>query len=187
MRPLPSARVGALSSAEAYAFGCFSTDARPFPLWIGPRIGPLRESLQLLPSSLFGHGLATMTDEPAVELRSLARPSCRLLSKSTVGNASTCFTAPPYVRQYTGPMRVEVHLHAELARLAPDRHGVLTMELPEGARVSDLLDRLPLSPERRIIVGLNGESVRQEHELVDGARIDLLTPMAGGSARVERL
>jgi sulfur carrier protein ThiS len=84
-------------------------------------------------------------------------------------------------------MRVEVHLHAELARLAPDRRGILTVELPDGARVSDLLERLPLSPERRIIIGLNGESVRLEHELVDGARIDLLTPMAGGSARVERL
>ena len=91
------------------------------------------------------------------------------------------------LRLYTGPMRVQVHLHAELARLAPDQRGVLTVDLPEGARVSDLLERLPITPERRIIVGLNGESVLPEHELVDGARIDLLTPMAGGSARMERL
>jgi sulfur carrier protein ThiS len=84
-------------------------------------------------------------------------------------------------------MRVEVHLHAELARLAPDQHGLLTLDLPAGARVSDLLDRLRLTRERRIIVGLNGESVLLEQELVDGARIDLLTPMAGGSARAERL
>jgi sulfur carrier protein ThiS len=78
-------------------------------------------------------------------------------------------------------MRVEVHFHAELARLAPERRGVLTLDLPAGALVSDLLKQLPLDPERRIIVGLNGEAVQLEHELVDGARIDLLTPMAGGT------
>jgi sulfur carrier protein ThiS len=78
-------------------------------------------------------------------------------------------------------MRVEVHLHAELARLAPEQRGLLTLDLPEGTRVSDLLKRLPLNPERRIIVGLNGDAVSMEHEIEDGARIDLLTPMAGGA------
>jgi len=40
-----------------------------------------------------------------------------------------------------------------------------------------------LGTPRRIIVGLNGEAAGMDQELVDGARIDLLTPMAGGSAR----
>jgi sulfur carrier protein ThiS len=79
-------------------------------------------------------------------------------------------------------VQVEVHLHAELVRLAPDTRGVLTLDVPEGAHVADLLERLALSTQRRIIVGVNGESARLDQELTDGARIDLLTPIAGGSA-----
>ena len=81
-------------------------------------------------------------------------------------------------------MQVEVHLHAELAQLTPDRRGVLTLELAEGAHVADLLEQLSLDTRRRIIVGLNGEAARLDQALVDGARIDLLTPMAGGAACV---
>jgi sulfur carrier protein ThiS len=80
-------------------------------------------------------------------------------------------------------MQVEVHLHAELARMAPDNRGVLTVDVPEGARVADLLQQLALDTQRRVIVGVNGEAAHMDQELVDGARIDLLTPMAGGSAR----
>jgi sulfur carrier protein ThiS len=80
-------------------------------------------------------------------------------------------------------MQVMVHLHAELVRLAPEHRGVLTMDLPDGALVADLLQQLSLESPERIIVGLNGEAARPDQELVDGARIDLLTPMAGGSAR----
>jgi sulfur carrier protein ThiS len=80
-------------------------------------------------------------------------------------------------------MRIEVHLHAELARLAPDKRGVLTLDVPEGAHVADLLEQLSLGTQPRIIIGLNGEVARLDQELLDGARIDLLTPMAGGSAR----
>jgi len=83
-------------------------------------------------------------------------------------------------------VRVEVHLHAELARLAPDRRGVLTLDLPEGARVADVLQRLALGEQRRLIVGLNGEATQLEQVLPDGARIDLLTPMAGGSPERSR-
>jgi sulfur carrier protein ThiS len=78
-------------------------------------------------------------------------------------------------------MRVEVHLHAELARLAPDQRGVLSLDVPDGTRVADVLERFALGTEQRVIVGVNGETAPPEQELVDGARIDLLTPMAGGS------
>jgi sulfur carrier protein ThiS len=79
-------------------------------------------------------------------------------------------------------MRVEVHLHAELARLTPQQRGVVSLDLPDGTRVADLLQRFALMDnEQRIIVGVNGEAAPLEQELVEGARIDLLTPMAGGS------
>lgn len=80
-------------------------------------------------------------------------------------------------------MRVEVHLHAELARLAPEQHGVVSIDVPDGTSVADILQRFGLGePRRRIIVGINGESVRPEEVLFEGARIDVLTPMAGGGA-----
>jgi sulfur carrier protein ThiS len=79
-------------------------------------------------------------------------------------------------------MRVEVHLHAELARLTtPEQRGVLMFEVPEGTRVSDVLSQLTLERANRLIVGVNGQAAPPDQELSDGARIDLLTPMAGGS------
>ena len=78
-------------------------------------------------------------------------------------------------------MRVEVHLHAELARLAPEQRGVVKLDIPDGTRVGDVLQRFPLSKEQRVIVGVNGATAPLDQELVEGARIDLLTPMAGGS------
>jgi sulfur carrier protein ThiS len=80
-------------------------------------------------------------------------------------------------------MQVVVHLHAELARLAPNDRGVLTLDVPQGARVADVLEHFALDTRQRIIVGVNGEAARTDQELVDGARIDLLTPLAGGSAQ----
>lgn len=79
-------------------------------------------------------------------------------------------------------MQVEVHLHAELVRLAPGTRGVLNVQLPNGAHVADLLEQLALGTQRRVIVGVNGAAAAPDQELVDGARIDILTPMAGGSA-----
>ena len=80
-------------------------------------------------------------------------------------------------------MHVEVRLHAELARLAPEQRGILSLEVPEGARVGDILRRFALDePRRRIIVGVNGESASPEQVLFEGARVDVLTPMAGGGA-----
>jgi hypothetical protein len=64
-------------------------------------------------------------------------------------------------------MQVEVHVHAELVRLAPNNRGVLTVDVPEGAHVADLLQQLVLDTRRRVIVGLNGEAARLDQELVE--------------------
>ena len=61
-------------------------------------------------------------------------------------------------------MQVEVHLHAELAGLAPDNREALTLDGPEAP--TSLIYWSSCRWERRIIVGLNGESTRldQEHK-----------------------
>lgn len=79
-------------------------------------------------------------------------------------------------------VRIEVHLHADLVRLAPADRGVLRFELPEGVRVADVLHRIALEPDRRVIVGVNGESAPLDQLLDDGARIDILPPMSGGTS-----
>jgi len=57
----------------------------------------------------------------------------------------------------------------------------MRVEVPEGTRVADVLEQLSLGSQQRVIVGVNGQTVPPEQELTEGARIDLLSPMAGGS------
>ena len=79
-------------------------------------------------------------------------------------------------------MRVSVHLHADLARLAPDdaRQGRVVFDLPTGAVVGDVLARLEVPRHRRVVIGLNGEAAALTAALNDGDRIDLVAPMSGG-------
>ncbi|HLZ31997.1 MAG TPA: MoaD/ThiS family protein [Chloroflexota bacterium] len=79
-------------------------------------------------------------------------------------------------------VRVEVHLHADLERYAPEgRRGVMSIVLPLGARVADVLREVALPADRRVLVGLNGAAAQPEQVLADGARIDLVPPIAGGA------
>jgi sulfur carrier protein ThiS len=79
-------------------------------------------------------------------------------------------------------VRVEVHLHADLERYAPSgQRGVLWLVLPMGAQVADVLREVGLPADRRVLVGQNGDAARPEQMLEDGARIDLVPPIAGGS------
>jgi sulfur carrier protein ThiS len=79
-------------------------------------------------------------------------------------------------------VRVEVHLHAGLLRYAPDPagKGAYVREFADDARVSDVLTSFGVPTERRIIVGLDGESASLDTVLHDGARLDLVPPIAGG-------
>lgn len=79
-------------------------------------------------------------------------------------------------------VRVEVHLHADLERYAPaGRRGVVTLDLPIGARVADVLREVALPPDRKLLIGVNGAAAQPEQVLEDGARIDLVPPIAGGT------
>jgi sulfur carrier protein ThiS len=88
----------------------------------------------------------------------------------------------------TRGIQVAVHLHGDLQRYASQAtgRGVLQLELPAAARVSDVLARLAIPADRRVIVGLDGQAAAPDTALRDGARVDLLPPMAGGSATREK-
>jgi sulfur carrier protein ThiS len=75
-------------------------------------------------------------------------------------------------------LRVEVHLHGGLLRYAP--RGAVQREYPAGTRVADLLASFDFPAERRVIVGVNGQTAKLDDILPDGARIDLVPPISGG-------
>jgi sulfur carrier protein ThiS len=78
-------------------------------------------------------------------------------------------------------MNIEVHLHGGLVRYVPDApRGVVRREMPAGSRVVDLLASFDFPPERRVIVGINGEAAGLDDAVIDGARIDLVPPISGG-------
>ena len=52
--------------------------------------------------------------------------------------------------------------------------------LPAGSRVVDVLASFDFPPERRVIVGVNGQAAGLDDAVVDGARIDLVPPISGG-------
>jgi len=78
-------------------------------------------------------------------------------------------------------MNIEVHLHGGLVRYVPDApRGVVRRELPAGSRVVDVLASFEFPPERRVIVGVNGQAASLDDAVADGARIDLVPPISGG-------
>jgi len=64
-----------------------------------------------------------------------------------------------------------------------------TVELPQGATVAELLDKLAASAAppapglRGIAVGVNSEYVQASHVLRDGDEVALLPPVSGGTSR----
>jgi sulfur carrier protein ThiS len=79
-------------------------------------------------------------------------------------------------------VRVVVHLHAGLMRYAPSgSQGAIDLELPDGARVADVLAHFSFVGVGRMIVGVNGEAASPETLVPDRARIDLLQPISGGA------
>jgi sulfur carrier protein ThiS len=78
-------------------------------------------------------------------------------------------------------MRVRIVPYAELRRqVLPKGQDVLWLDLPEGSTVADVLKRLNVKTEDRLIVGLDGSYATPDMALHDQAELTLVTPMEGG-------
>jgi sulfur carrier protein ThiS len=78
-------------------------------------------------------------------------------------------------------MRVRIVPYAELRRQVLSKgQDVLWLDLPEGSTVADVLKRLNVKTEDRLIVGLDGSYATPDMELHDQAELTLVTPMEGG-------
>jgi len=78
-------------------------------------------------------------------------------------------------------MKIEVALYGSIARKAGGRHlKVLSMELPQGARIRDILDKFNLKPEEIGLVFINavlhdlpGPHLSLEDEVHDGDHVGI--------------
>ncbi len=88
-------------------------------------------------------------------------------------------------------MKVSLRLFAGLHDLVGDRD--ISIELPEGARVSDLKERLAddypvVQPFLKTLVfAIDDEYVPFDEKLHDGAHVDLIPPVSGGGDPLFRL
>jgi molybdopterin converting factor small subunit len=78
-------------------------------------------------------------------------------------------------------VRVEVRLFANLADRLPGRRGEPTLvDLPAGATVATLLQRLAVPDELQPLVLVNGVDARPVDRLAAGDVVSVLPPLAGG-------
>lgn len=80
-------------------------------------------------------------------------------------------------------MRVRVKLFASLSRFANGaRPGApLVIELPEGATLADLIQRLQIPAEEAKLTFVNGRACPPDWQLQPGDEIGIFPPIAGGS------
>jgi sulfur carrier protein ThiS len=79
-------------------------------------------------------------------------------------------------------MDIKLKLFHNLRKLAfpGSREFLFDYPLPEGAKVSDLLERLNIPPELSILIFLNGEAATVERMLHEGDLVSLMLPAGGG-------
>ena len=78
-------------------------------------------------------------------------------------------------------MNIDVRLYATLRQHQPEAPaGVLSAELPEGASVRALMEKLGIDPAEVHILMVNGASSPVDQVLKDGDRVGLFPPVGGG-------
>ncbi len=79
-------------------------------------------------------------------------------------------------------MKLTVTLYATLGKYHPEGRGnePFNVELPEGARVKDLLDHLDIKEGEAKQVFIKHKSRPEDFPLEDGERVAIFPPVAGG-------
>lgn len=78
-------------------------------------------------------------------------------------------------------MVVEVRLYATLRRYTPSSpNGVITVELPTGATVLDLVKKIAIDPAEIHLIMKNGIGCEFDTIVNEGDRIGLFPPVGGG-------
>lgn len=81
------------------------------------------------------------------------------------------------------PRRIAVRLtlFADLRRLLPSGHeGPMSIDLPAGSTVADLMAAASVPREEDVTIGINGDQGARDSVLADGDDVVLFSPMEGG-------
>lgn len=73
-----------------------------------------------------------------------------------------------------------MELQGYLDQYAPGEDATFPYEVPQGATVRDVLDRLQITGELASAVIVGGEATDTERTLAEGDRLTLIPPLAGG-------
>ncbi len=79
-------------------------------------------------------------------------------------------------------MKIRVKLFGTLKGNVSDYDPVrgLEVEIPDGAKVEDLLSHLEISKRNMPVVTLNHRIVKTEDKLIDGSEVSLIQQVSGG-------
>ncbi len=76
---------------------------------------------------------------------------------------------------------VRLTLFADLRRLLPNGHeGPLTITLPPGSTVADLMASASVPPDEDVTIGINGDQGARDSVLADDDEVVFFSPMEGG-------
>ncbi len=77
-------------------------------------------------------------------------------------------------------MKLTVELQAYLRQYSPNGQETFEYDMPEGAKVWDLVQKLAVPEELASIVIVGSANADYQHPLSDGDRVTLIPPLAGG-------
>jgi molybdopterin synthase sulfur carrier subunit len=78
-------------------------------------------------------------------------------------------------------MKIEFRLYASLSAYMPEKsRGALEIDVNEGTRIRELLDRFKVPADSVKIIFLNGVHARGGEVLHEGDRVGVFPPIAGG-------
>jgi molybdopterin converting factor small subunit len=78
-------------------------------------------------------------------------------------------------------MRVTVELQAYLQQYSPNGKDVFEIDLPEGATVQTLINKLEVPDELANVIIVGNTNAGYDHPLAEGDRVTLIPPLAGGA------
>jgi len=77
-------------------------------------------------------------------------------------------------------MKVKVELQAYLEQYSPNGQDLFDCEVPDGARVQDLVVKLGMPAELASVIIVGNTNADPSYALKEGDRVTVIPPLAGG-------
>jgi molybdopterin converting factor small subunit len=77
-------------------------------------------------------------------------------------------------------MKVKVELQAYLEQYSPNGNDLFDYEIPDGARVQDLVTKLGIPGDLASVIIVSDQNTDPSYALKEGDRVILIPPLAGG-------